>query len=59
MFYGDPLNCELDLFSDYEIAVSEDYEFAKGLLSIRGDVELGAAVIKKGGFVVLTIAANA
>lgn len=59
MFYGDPLNCELDLFSDYEIAVSEDYEFAKGLLSIRGDVELGAAVVKKGGFVVLTIAATA
>jgi len=51
MLYGQPTNCELALFSDYDIRVSEDYAFDKGLLAIRGDVEIGAGVIKKNGFV--------
>lgn len=55
MFYGQPQNIELDLFSNYEIAVSEDYKFAENMLAIRGDVEAGAAVIKKDGVVFLTI----
>lgn len=54
MFYGQPECCELDLFSDYEIAVSEDFAFDKLMLAIRGDVELGADVIKLGGFVCVT-----
>ena len=54
MFYGQPECAELDLFSDYEIAVSEDWAFDKNMLAIRGDAELGADVIKKGGFVCLT-----
>lgn len=54
MFYGQPECCELDMFSDYEIAVSEDWAFDKNMLAIRGDAELGADVIKKGGFVCLT-----
>lgn len=54
MFYGQPECAELDLFSDYEIAVSEDWAFDKNMLAIRGDAELGAGVIKKGGFVCVT-----
>lgn len=58
MFYGQPECAELDLFSDYEIAVSEDWAFDKNMLAIRGDAELGAAVIKKGGFVCVTKASE-
>lgn len=56
MFYGNPNCLELDLFSDYEIKVSEDFAFDKLLDTIRGDVELGADVVVKKGFVALTIA---
>lgn len=58
MYYGNPMCFELDLFSDYEIRVSEDFAFDKLMDTIRGDVELGGDVIAKGGFVALTIAAN-
>lgn len=58
MFYGVPSCIELDLFSPYEIAVSEDFKFSRAMDSIRGDVELGADVVTKGGFVALTIPAN-
>jgi HK97 family phage major capsid protein len=54
MFYGQPENCELDLFSDYEVAVSEDFAFDKNLLTIKGDAEIGAEVVKKDGFVAVT-----
>lgn len=50
--YGQMHNFELALFSDYEINVSEDFAFNKGLLAISGDVELGGDVIVQGGFVV-------
>lgn len=56
MVYGQPMNCELDLFSDYEIAVSEDFKFNQGLLAIRGDVQLGADVVAAEGFVKVVIA---
>ena len=52
--YGQGRCFELALFSDYEINVSEDFAFDKGLLAIRGDVELGGDVTVKGGFVVAT-----
>lgn len=55
MIYGNPLNCELDLFSDYEVAVSEDYKFAENMLAVRGDCEIGADVVREGGFVAYTI----
>lgn len=55
MFYGNPQNCELDLFGDYEIKVSEDYKFAENMLAVRGTVDAGAAVIKQGGFVALVL----
>lgn len=57
MFYGAPHNLELDLFSDYEIKVSEDFAFDKLMDAIRGDVELGAGVVAKGGFVKYTTGA--
>lgn len=50
--YGQMQNFELALFSNYEISVSEDFAFNKGLLAISGDVELGGDVTVKGGFVV-------
>lgn len=59
MIYGSPMNLELDLFSDYEVRVSEDFAFDKLMDTIRGDVELGADVIAKHGFVALTIPATA
>lgn len=55
MLYGQPQNCELALFGDYDVRVSEDFAFDKGLLAVRGDVELGADVIKDGGFVKATV----
>lgn len=54
MFYGSPDAAELALFGDYEVKVSEDYKFGDGLLAIRGSVQLGCDVVKKGGFVVVT-----
>ncbi len=59
MFYGQPKNFELDLFSDYEIRVSDDFAFDKRLTAIRGSVDIGGDVVVKNGFVALTIASNA
>ena len=57
MFYGQPECFELDLFSDYEVKVSEDYQFDKNMLTIRGTVDLGGDIIKKDGFIAVTKAA--
>lgn len=54
LVYGQAKCFELALFSAYEINVSEDFAFDKGLLAIRGDVELGGDVTVSGGFVVAT-----
>lgn len=54
MFYGQPECFELDLFSDYEVKVSEDYQFDKNMLTIRGTVDLGGDIIKKDGFIAVT-----
>ena len=59
MFYGNPQCLELDLFSNYEINVSGDFAFTKLMDTILGDVELGADVVVKNGFVALTIPATA
>ena len=55
MFYGNPQCFELDLFSDYEIRISEDFAFDKLMDTIRGDVEIGGDVVVKNGFVALKI----
>lgn len=57
LVYGQGKCFELALFSNYDIMVSEDFAFDKGLLAIRGDVELGGDVVVKGGFVVATVSA--
>ena len=59
LIYGQPKNFELGLFGNYEIKVSEDFAIDKLMLTIVGDVELGGAIIKKGGFVVATVGAGA
>lgn len=59
LLYGQPKNIELDLFSNYEIAVSEDFYFDKLMDAIRGDVELGADVVAMGGIVKVTVGAGA
>lgn len=55
MFYGAPKCAELDLFSDYEVNVSSDFAINKLMDTIVGDVELGAGVVVKDGFVALTV----
>lgn len=55
MFYGTPSAIKLDLFSDYEVKVSEDFAFDKRMDTIRGAVDLGAGVVVKNAFVALTI----
>lgn len=57
LLYGQPKNIELDLFSNYEIAVSEDFYFDKLMDAIRGDVELGADVVAQNGIVKVTVGA--
>lgn len=59
MFYGTPAALKLDLFSDYEVKVSEDFAFDKRMDTIRGAVDLGAGVVVKNAFVALTIPAKA
>ena len=55
MFYGSPLNFELDLFSPYEIDVSTESQFKKFMIAVRGIVDLGGDVTVKDGFVAYTI----
>lgn len=54
MFYGQPMNYEVALFSNYEIKVSEDFAFDTGMLTIKGNVQVGGNVIHEKGFVVVT-----
>ena len=58
MFYGQPECFELDLFSDYEVRVSEDFQFSANMLTIRGTVDLGGDIIKKDGFIAVTKASE-
>lgn len=54
MFYGQLMNYECALFSNYEIKVSEDFAFDKSMLAIKGEVTVGGNVIHEKGFVVIT-----
>lgn len=58
MFYGDPACFELDLFSNYEVRVSEDFAFTSLMDTIVGDAEVGGDVVVKKGFVTVTIPAT-
>ena len=55
--YGQAMKFELDLFGDYEIKVSEDFKFDKGLLAVRGSAMLDGEVTFKDGFIVATVGA--
>lgn len=59
MIYGQPRCCALGLFSGYEVLVSEDFAFDKGMLTIRGDAEMDAEVQVLNGFNVVTLPAAA
>ena len=56
LYYGNPQALELDLFSDYEVKVSEDFAFDKLMETIRGDVEMGSDVTVKNGWMKYTTA---
>ena len=58
MLYGQPLGFQLDLFSPYEVNVSDDYKFGQGLLAISGDVQLGGEIVVDKGFVKATVSAG-
>lgn len=56
MIYGAPMAYKVGLFGDYEVNVSNDYKFAEGLLSVKGEVMVGGNVVVDKGFVVVTLA---
>ena len=49
MIYGNPLNYELGLFSDFTVRVDESYKAQERLLTILGDVMVGAAAASLAG----------
>ena len=55
LVYGQPAKAKLDLFGNYEVTVSEDFKFDKGLLTIRGNADIGCDVVYKEGFVIGTV----
>lgn len=55
MFYGAPSCLHVGMFSNYEVKVSEDFAFDSLLDTIRGDLEMGADVTTKNGFISLTV----
>lgn len=57
MFYGAPGCLHVGMFSDYEVRVSEDFAFDQLLDTVRGDLEMGADVAAKHGFISLTVGA--
>lgn len=59
LVYGQPAKAKLDLFGNYEVSVSEDFKFDKGLLTIRGNADIGCDVVFKDGFIVATVGASA
>lgn len=54
MFYGNPQAAELALWGGFDVEVSEDYKFAEGLLTVRGEVTADVDVTAKGGFVIVS-----
>lgn len=58
IIYGDPSAYKIGLFGDYEVRVSEDYKFAEGLLSVKGEAMVGGNVRFDKGFVVVTLDDN-
>lgn len=55
MIYGNPLNYELGLFSDFTVRVDESYKAQERLLTILGDVMIGGNLVVDKGVVVATL----
>ena len=55
MFYGNPKCAKLDLFGPYTVRTSEDYKFAEGLLAILGTMSIGAGMVVKDGFTIVSL----
>ncbi len=55
MIYGNPLNYELGLFSDFTVRVDESYKAQERLLTILGDVMVGGNLVVDKGVVVATV----
>lgn len=51
MYYGSPACLEVGLWGDFEVEVNEGYKFGEGLLTVRGEVTMGAAVNTVDGFI--------
>lgn len=54
MLYGDLKSVEVDLFGAYDIRVSEDADFKKDLLAIRGTAQIGVGVTRLHGLIEVT-----
>ncbi|GHV27584.1 hypothetical protein FACS18948_5200 [Clostridia bacterium] len=51
MVYGIPKCYQLGIFSDFNVRVSEDYAFKRGMIAVLGDVQIGGNVVFWNGFV--------
>ena len=51
MYYGKPMAYEVDIFSDYEITVSEDAALKSRMIAILGEVMVGGNVKVHNGFI--------
>lgn len=58
LLYGDPLNFELGLFSEYSIRVDESVKAVERMHAILGDVLIGGNLICHNGFVVGSVTAG-
>lgn len=51
MYYGKPKAFELDIFSDYNITISEDAALKKRMIAVLGEVMVGGNVTVYDGFI--------
>lgn len=51
MYYGKPKAFEVDIFSDYQITVSEDAALKKRMIAVLGEVMVGGNVTVYDGFI--------
>lgn len=53
MFFCNLGMVDVPLWGGYDVSVSEDYKFAEGLLSVRGEVSADADLVAQGGAVIV------
>lgn len=51
MYYGKPMAYEVDIFSDYQITVSEEAALKKRMIAVLGEVMVGGNVKVHNGFI--------